>query len=261
MQIDLSGKTAVVTGAGRGLGKEIALRLAESGADVWIVDINESIAKASAADIAKTGVKSSSYVVDVSNEHQMRDMFNAIEKESEKIDIVVNCAGVVSLSTFADYREEEVKRLIDINILGTALGIKFGLEKMKPRKCGKIVNISSIAGRRGRVFQPFYAMSKAAVISMTQAAATDGALDGVNVNAICPGIIRTPMWDKMLAEMEAERGIDKEEIWKAHIKNKIPMNKPQEESDIAYAIVFLCSDFARYITGQALNIDGGVEMN
>lgn len=261
MNIDFSGKTALITGAGRGLGKVIAEKFAESGAEVWVADVKKETAEQSAQDIRAKGAKADSYAIDISDMEAMKKMFDHIEEKSGKLDIVVNCAGIIYDGTYASCEDEKIKQILNINVVGTSYGIKYALEKMIPRKYGKIVNIASIAGRRGRKDRPFYSISKAAVISMTQSAAYDAAPHGINVNAICPGTIRTAMMEKLLDEMERKTGVPKEEIWQKRMDETIPLRRAQTEEDIAYAIMFLCSDFAKNITGQALNVCGGNEMN
>ena len=261
MNIDFTGKSVVVTGGGRGLAKDIALKFAQSGGDVWIADIREDNASAAADEIRALGRKSGYSIVDVSDFECMKTFFDQVEKEMGKIDVLVNAAGIMYFKDFLDSEPKGLQKLIDINILGTSYGCQFALQKMIPRKYGKIINIASIAARRGTPTRPHYNMTKAAVVSLTQSAAYTGAPHGVNVNAVCPGIIRTEMWEGILDSLHEKTGRDREEIWQERLNEMIPMGRAQEPQDISYAALFLASDFARNITGQALNVCGGARMN
>lgn len=261
MIVDLTGKTAVITGAGRGLGKMIAEKLAEAGAEVWLADIDETSAGDSAKQLCSQGWNAHGYGVNVADDSAMEAMFGFVETACGRVDIVVNSAGIMSMKLLDEAEDEEIRRVLDINVLGTVHGMKYGIEKMKKHNFGKIVNISSTAGRRGRPFQPFYSMSKAAIISLTQSASISAAEYNINVNAVCPGIIRTAMWEDILDVMSERTGIDREEWWTNNIENKIALKRPQKDVDIAYAVVFFCSEQASSITGQALNVCGGTEFN
>lgn len=264
MKIDFAGKTAVVTGAGRGLGKCVALLLAELGADVWVGDILQENAEQTVKEIKELGRKSGYVIVDVSKYDQIKNLLDTVEEKEGKIDIFVNVAGIVYTDGFMGISPEKVQKIIDINILSVSFGCQLALEKMIPRKYGKIVNFSSVAGRSGAPTLPHYSMTKAAVINLTQAAAYAGAEAGINVNAVCPGIIRTDMWEKILDTRSPgsnETPQERENRWKAALKAHIPMNTAQEPIDIAWSVAFLCSDFARQITGQSLNVCGGMRMN
>lgn len=261
LKIDLTGKTAIVTGAGRGLGKCVALTLAECGADVWIGDISLENAQEAAKEIKALGRKSGAIKVDVIDYVQMKNLMDTVEQEAGKIDIMVNAAGIVITKTFLEITPEEVQKIMNINILSVSNGCQLALEKMMPRGYGRIINFSSTAGRRGNISLPHYAMTKAAVINLTQSAALTSAKSGVTVNAVCPGIIRTAMWEKILDNRASEPGAEREAAWQAALDANIPMGIAQEAIDIAWAVAFLCSDYARYIHGQSLNVCGGMRMN
>lgn len=261
VNIDLGGKRAIVTGAGRGLGKSIALRLAEAGAHVILADINAEQAAASAAEGSAKGYScEAAPSTNVADFEQMRALISGAA-ENGGLDIMVNAAGIMYNGKFLEVEPEGLHRLMDINICGTTYGTRFALEHMMEKKSGRIINIASIAGRNGGQNRCYYAMTKAAVINLTQSAALTGAKSGVTVNAICPGIIHTPMWDNILDDMVARTGRDREELWQMKLDEQIPMGKAQEEIDIANAVMFLCTDMARYITAQAINVDGGARMN
>ena len=259
--LDLTGKRAIVTGAGRGLGKCIALRLAEAGAQVFLADINGAQAEQAAEEgKAKGFLCAARGGVNVGDYAQMGDLVGEIAAGGG-LDIMVNVAGIMYTKKFMEVEPEGLKKLMDVNICGVTYGTKFALEKMMPKGTGRIVNISSIAGRQGGMNRSYYAMTKAAVINLTQSAAATAAKSGVTVNSVCPGIIRTPMWEQILDDMQARTGGEREALWQMKLDEQIPMGVAQEEMDIANAVLFLCSDLARYITGQAINVDGGARMN
>lgn len=253
MEMRFDGKLALVTGGGRGLGSTIALALAQAGADVFIVDILENEARLACEKIRAMGRSAEYMTLDVSDSAQVERLANAIPK----LDIMVHSAGIVLNSPLIDAAQADIKRLFDVNILGSNNIVQMTLKKMIPRKSGKIVLISSVGGKIPSADQAHYRMSKAAVIMLAQSAAHTAAPHNINVNAVCPGIIRTPMWEKILDERSAQSGKPREEIWDGFIKGLVPLGRAQSEQDIANAVAFLCSDLAQNITGQALNVCGG----
>ena len=256
MEIRFDGKTALVTGGGRGIGKTIALTLAESGADIVIGDMLEKEAQQTCKEIRALGRKAEYMITDVSDYAQVEKLVNSISR----LDIMVHAAGIVLNSLLLDATQEEIKRLFDVNILGSNNMVQASLKKMIPQKSGKLLLIASVAGKIARITQPHYRMSKAAVISLTMTAAHTAAPHNINVNAICPGIIRTPMWEKIMDDRSAQTGLPREKIWEDVIKDLIPLERPQTEQDIANAAAFLCSNLADNITGQAINVCGGMCM-
>lgn len=260
IKIDLTGKTAAVTGGGRGLGKAIALTLASAGANVWIGNRKEEQSKEAVKEIQALGVKAGYTVMDVSRFEDAQKFMDDAEKFGNgKIDIMINNAGVISTDPFLDITPEEFKRLLDINVVGVSNTLQIAIKKMIPHKAGKIVVISSIAGRKGLGFVDHYCATKAATISLVQSAAYAAAPYHINVNSVAPGIIRTKMWEEILDGIVPPGG-NRDEVFNENIKKMIPLNKPQTEQDIADAVLFLCSDLANEITGQTLNVDGGAIM-
>lgn len=258
VNIDLSGKTAIVTGAARGIGKETALTLARAGADVIVADINRENSNETVKEIQGLGVKSKFVYCDVSDLESMQRTVN----EPERLDIFVNIAGIMLTEGLMDAPEEKIVRLFEVNVLGCSNAYRAALERMIPQKSGKIVTMSSSAGRAGGPVHAHYRMSKAAIISLNQSAAHTAAPYGINVNTICPGIIRTEMWEDILDAFEKDTGNkDREAQWKMYVSSSIPMGRAQTCEDIANGVLFLCSDLAKNITGQALNICGGMCMN
>ena len=260
LTIDFTDKTAVVTGGARGLGREIALQLAQCGANVWIADLLENEMRETVAEIKKMGRKASYSATDVSDIEQVKKLMNDAEGALGHIDILVHAAAILIPGPLMDARQKNVEAIIDINVLGTCNVIKSGLEAMIPNKAGKIVCIASVAGRSGFRVQGHYNCTKAAQINFVQSAAIEGGAHGINVNTVCPGIIRTKMWDQILEEAEQRTGISQQEEWDGYMKS-IAQRRPQTEEEIANATLFLCSDLASAITGQALNVDGGNHFN
>lgn len=262
-QIDLSGRTAVITGGGRGLGYEIARVLAECGAGIVIADRLEENVASAVQELSETGVHTFGTKTDVTSEADMQALFKAAADQTGRIDIVVNCAGIGVIKEIGAISPDEIKQEIDVNIMGTEYGCRLALEYMKEQRHGKVVNITSTAGRMGQKPFPHYAMTKAAVINLTQSYALAAAEYGINYNAVAPGIIRTPMWEMILdvRSGDSEDADRRNEIWDKTIKRSIPMGIAQEPIDIANAVAFLVSDQARYITGQTLNVCGGMRLN
>lgn len=262
MNIDLTGQTAVVYGAGRGIGEAIATQLAESGATVYIADLIKQNCQAVSDKLNGKGYTAVAVECDVSKFEDVDAVMEKAEKETGRLDIVINNAGIVTLGSFLETTQDEIKKLINVNLMGASNGLQAAVKRMKKYNHGKIVSTASFAGRHAmKEGFAYYGMTKAAIIYLTQAAAYAGADYNINVNSICPGIIRTPMWEKIL-DSYVEAGQDRETSWKESLKHFIPLDRgDQKPEDIAYAVLFLCSKYADHITGQALNIDGGASMD
>ncbi len=263
VKIDFTGKTAVVFGAGRGIGEAIATVIAEAGAKVYVADLIEENSIKVCDALKAAGHEAEPCVADVSSYDSVDAVLTKAADETGSLDIVVNNAGIVGLNSFLDTSEEEIHKLMDVNIMGANNGCQAAIKHMiELGVSGKIVNTSSFAGRHA-LQQGFshYGMTKAAVIYLTQAAAYAGAPYNINVNSVCPGIIRTPMWEKILDNYE-NSGLDREESWKSSLKTFIPLERgDQKPEDIAYTVAYLCSEYADHITGQSVNVDGGASMD
>ena len=254
MEIRFDNKTAVLTGASRGLGRAIAMLLAENGADVVIGDVLDEAGAATCQEIREKTGRQATYVhVDVRVPEQVQALFDA----APVVDLVMHGAGVTVPENLIDASDEAIKRLFDINILGSSNVVRAALNKMLPRKSGKIVLISSVAGRYMDKTVTHYRMSKSAMLSLTMSAASFAAPHNINVNAVCPGIVRTDMWEQLLDEKMKSMNLSREEAWKTMVGNLVPMGRPQTQEDIAATVAFLLSNYADNITGQALNVDGG----
>ncbi len=286
----LAGKVAVVTGAGQGIGRAIALRLAREGADIVVAEINADTAKAVAAEIEGMGRRSLACAVDISSVASVRRMVDGAGAYFEHIDILINNAGVVQTKPMMDLTEADWDRVMNVNLRGTFFCLQVVAQQMirqVPEELpasqepvdivklgaldgetstppggsfGKIVNISSISGRRGRPLQTHYAASKAAVINITQSAALALAAYQINVNAVAPGIVATPMWEKIDRDRGHLFGTKPGEAM-ANMIQQVPLRRASVPGDIVGAIAFLCSSDADFITGQTLNVDGGFEMS
>lgn len=243
--MELNGKIAVVTGAGQGIGREISLFLAKHGANVVVGDLNLESALQVAKEIEKLGTKGLAYQVDVSQKESAHGLIQAAIDTFGDLDILVNNAGITRDAMLHKMTEEQFDQVIAVHMKGTFLCMQAAAIHMRQVQKGKIVNISSIAGKVGNMGQVNYAGAKAGLVGMTKAAAKELAKFQVNVNAVQPGFIDT---DMTRAVPEKVRQIKIAEI---------PMNRIGEPLDIAKAVVFLCSDYSDYMTGNVLEVTGG----
>lgn len=263
MKINFTGKTAVVFGASRGIGESIATTLAEAGAKVYVSSRSEESCAAMKEKLIAGGYLAEGCAANVSCYEDVDNVLKKAIADTGRLDIVVNNAGIVCLSSFLDATQKEIHDLIDINLMGANNGCQAAIKHMiELGISGKIVNTASFAGRHAlQAGFSHYGMTKAGVIYLTQAAAYAGAPYNINVNAVCPGIIRSKMWETIL-DSYVESGMDREESWKQSLKTFIPLARgDQKAEDIAYTVAFLCSEYANHITGQAINVDGGAAMN
>jgi len=270
----LKDKVAVITGGGGGLGEGIALCMAKEGANIVVSDLNQELAEKTAAKIKGMGQKSLAISTDVTKKDQCRKLISESLKGMGNIDILVCGAGVGGFTHRPDsdeplilenISEKDWNTTIDVNLKGTFLCIQAIAAHFRKQKSGKIINVSSIGGRNGLDWVPHYSASKAGVIVLSQGIAVQLAPFGINVNTICPGVIRTPMWDagaKVLGQAYPPfKGLNPDQVFQGIVENIIPMKRPQTAEDIGQTAVFLASENAREITGQAINVDGGACFN
>lgn len=245
----LKDKIAVVTGASRGIGRQIALELAQKGAFV-VVNYNGSTEKAreTVEQIQKAGGRAEARACDVSDFDACRDLMEAIVREHGRIDILVNNAGITRDNLLMRMSEEEFDAVLQTNLKGTFHCIRQVARTMLRQKAGRIINISSVSGVMGNAGQANYSASKAGVIGLTKACARELASRGITVNAVAPGFIDTDM-TKVLSDSVKES-----------IQKQIPFGRFGKPEDVAHAVAFLASDQAAYITGQVLCVDGGMAM-
>ncbi len=260
----LDGKVALVTGAARGIGKGIATELAKEGADIVICDLLIDVAYQTAGELQNCyGVTTLALEVDVTNEDSIATNVGNAIAEMERIDILVNNAGVAPDHLSQNEVESDWDRCFEVNLKAIWKVSNALIPHFKQNGGGKIVNIASIAGRQGGAIAS-YSASKAGAISITQSQANDLGPHNINVNAICPGLLWTDMWRKlegMLVGDDADEVVDRRQAFEAGIASRMPLGREQTPEDIGKAAVFFASDDSRNITGQALNVDGGMRMN
>jgi meso-butanediol dehydrogenase / (S,S)-butanediol dehydrogenase / diacetyl reductase len=273
MEQRLLNKVAIVTGAGQGLGKAVALRLAAEGADIVVAEYNAETAEQAAAEVRALGRRALPYRLDLSDVTQIQPMVERVVAEFGRIDILVNNAGRSQTKPMLDLTPEDWDRVVDTNQRGLFFCLQVVAKQMiallpedirkadrAPHSYGKIVNFSSISGRSGRPFGTHYAAAKAAVISITRSAALGLARYNINVNAVAPGVAPTPMWALIDKERGEIFGTKPGEAF-ANFVETIPLKRASTPEDVAAVVAFLCSPDSDYITGQCLNVDGGLEMD
>ncbi len=244
----LTGKVALVTGAAQGIGRAIALLLARNGADIVVSDINVERAEETAKEVRAIGPKAMAVKVDVSNLSDVERMVEGILEKLAKIDILVNNAGITRDKLVLRMTEEDWDAVLGVNLKGTFNCTKAVIRHMARQRSGKIVNIASVVGEMGNAGQANYSASKAGVIGLTKTIAREYAQRGINVNAIAPGYIETPMTDALPEKAKEE------------LKKLIPMERLGKPEDVAEAVLFLVSEESSYVTGQVLNVNGGIYM-
>jgi 3-oxoacyl-[acyl-carrier protein] reductase len=245
----LSGKTALVTGASRGIGRAIALSLAEAGADVAV---NYAGSEASAAEVVSLieamGRRAIKVQADIASSQDVDKMFKHVLDTFGAIDILVNNAGITRDNLIMRMKEEEFDQVIATNLKGVFNCIKAATRPMMKQRSGRIINISSVVGVLGNPGQINYVAAKAGVIGMTKACAKELSSRGITVNAVAPGFIETDMTDKLSEEIRSQ------------LLQQIPLARLGQPEDIAKAVRFLASDDASYMTGQTIHVDGGMYM-
>jgi NAD(P)-dependent dehydrogenase (short-subunit alcohol dehydrogenase family) len=266
--MDLTGKAALVTGAGGGIGAGVAMALAEHGADVAAADVRMDAAQGVATEIAGTGRTGIAVSLDVTSGDSIARAVDEVLAKLGKIDILVNNAGVFGGPGWVG-REAHTGEDWDwthaVNLKGVSLMTDAVTPHMIERRTGKIINVASVGGRRGDPLNPPYMASKAGAISLTQSQAMALAQHNINVNAICPGFVWTGMARDI--EVHAEmtmpemKGLSPREVYDRLVAAKIPLGRDQSPEDMGRLAVFLASEYSRNITGQAINVDGGTFMN
>jgi len=246
--LDLKGKVAIVTGGAQGIGKSIAARLAQAGANVVIADVMEEVAKSTAQEISQKGNEAISIRVDVSSLSSVEEMVKKTLDKFDRIDILVNNAGITRDGLVMRMKEEDWDLVLDINLKGAFNCIKAVSPIMMKQKSGKIVNIASIVGIIGNIGQANYSASKAGLIALTKTCARELASRRINVNAVAPGFIQTSMTERLPAQV------------KEKLSSQIPFGEIGKPEDVASAVLFLVSEEASYVTGEVIRVDGGMAM-
>lgn len=248
----LDHKVALVTGGGQGIGKAIALKLADSGADIIInyIDIanNKEIAENTKKEIEELGVNCTLISANVASFDETKDMFDQVKKQYGRLDILINNAGITRDNLILRMKEEDFDSVIDVNLKGTFNCMKHATRLMMKQKYGRIVSLSSVVGIIGNAGQVNYSASKAGIIGMTMSLAREVGSRGITVNAVAPGFIQTAMTDVLSDEI------------KNQMLAQIPLGCLGEVEDISSTVLFLVSDEAKYITGQTIHVDGGMAM-
>ena len=256
MEFNFKGKKALVTGGGSGLGRECALLFAKSGADVLIADLKPERCDKVAEEVRALGANAISYPLDVTNYKEVEEMYKKIVEEWGTVDFVVNSAGVCLTEELTTQSLENIDLSIDVNIKGTVYSCREALKIMRDNKYGKIINMSSIAAKACLGGFSVYSATKSAVLALTASLGREAALDNVTVNCICPGIIKTSMWEEILDQLAGDNQEERDKVWAEWTKGT-PNGKPQDPIDIANMTAFLCTEEARYITSQNIGVDGG----
>ncbi|MBB2204958.1 acetoin reductase [Gluconacetobacter takamatsuzukensis] len=254
----IAGKVALVTGAAQGIGRGIALRLAQDGADVALVDLKAEALTAVAAEIAALGRKATIFVADVGDREQVRAAVDHAARELGGFDIMVNNAGIAQVKALASVMPEDVERIFRINVHGVLWGIQAAADRfIADGRKGKVINACSIAGHDGFALLGVYSATKFAVRALTQAAAKEYASKGITVNAYCPGVVGTSMWveiDQLFSEIT---GAEKGATFRKYVDG-IALGRAQTPEDVAGLVSYLSGPDSDYMTGQSVLIDGGL---
>jgi len=264
IQRDFKDKTALITGGARNIGLAIARDLASQGASIAIVDIchdldtvpyslsTEADLENSVKDLSALGVKAVGLTCDVRNENQVQNTIDRVAEEFGKLDILINNAGIISLFPLKEITEKAWDEVLDVCLKGTFFCCKYAVPYMVERKYGKIINISSVAGLRGLGLSIHYAAAKHGVIGLTKALAMEVADHNINVNAICPGTVESPMLAGLASQIELDK-----DIYEHFSKGHLIKDRRITPQDIANAVRWLASEESRFLTGTVISIDAG----
>ncbi len=261
MDLGLRGKTAIVTGGARGIGEAIVQSFVAEGANVVIADVLQETAEQLAKKVSRSDARALAIRTDVTKKTDVEALVAAALREFGKIDVLVNNAGVVGEMLFTEVEEQEWDRVHTVNVKGTYLTCRAVIPHMTAARRGRIVNISSRSGKEGQFGLSHYAASKFAVVGLTQSLAKELAQYDINVNCVCPGILRTAMWETILDGRSRRTGRPREDVW-LDAMQLIPLRRAQVPQDIANAVLFLSSDVvAPNITGESMSVNGGLRMD
>jgi len=261
IQMELRGQAAIVTGAGRNIGRAIALELAGMGADIVVAEMDEATGKRTADEVRKRGRRALALRTDVTRMADLQAMADRTVAEFGRIDILVNNAGIHRSAHTADVTEDDWDRLLAVNAKGVFFASQAVLRHMVPARRGNIISLASMAGKIGLKTSLVYGITKAAVISMTKSLALAHAADGIRANCVCPGIVETDMIFQIDREAgEKLFGLKPGEYLKQRVE-QIPLGRIETAEDVANLVGFLASSKSSYMTGQAINVTGGLVMH
>jgi meso-butanediol dehydrogenase/(S,S)-butanediol dehydrogenase/diacetyl reductase len=262
MDLGLKGKVAIVTGGSMGIGAAIVEGFVKEGANVVIADINVDAARKLAEKLGKGAVKVLAVKTDVIKKSDVDNLASTTMREFGKIDILVNNAGVPPVwLKFLELEEEEWDRVNDINAKGVYMVTRAVVPHMVAAKYGKIVNIASMAGKEGFDGWIHYSASKFAVVGLTQSLAKEFGGSNINVNDVCPGMVRTHLWEDLLEARSKTEGRTSNQIFDSTVEQYMLLKRPQTAEDIANVVLFLSSEVSRNITGESVNITGGMRLD
>src|SRR3989442_3180039 len=258
--MELKGQVAIVTGAGRGIGRATALELGSMGADIVVAELDRAGAERTAAEVRKLGRRAIAVPTDVTKRADLASMVERARGELGRIDVLVNNAGIYRAALPLDVTEEHWDAIMTVNARAVFFASQAVLPVMVSQRRGAIVNLASMAGKIGSPNNLPYNVSKAAVVSLTKSLALAHAKDGIRVNCVCPGFVETDMWTRVARDQGAVMGISAEEFTRRRAQT-VPLGRMERPEDVAAVIGFLASDRAGYMTGQALSVDGGLVMH
>jgi len=257
---EFEGRVTLVTGAGSGIGRVVARAFAKSGSRVIATDVSLADAEDTAEEVRGLGAEAVCRRMDVTREADVTATVSELSASVGPIAVLVNCAGVSSMRPFLELTEQDWDHNMNVNAKGVFLVTREVVRSMVTRRQGCVVSIASAAGKEGTPLLAHYSASKWAVLGLTQSVAREVARLGVRVNAVCPGCVRTPMQDREVVWEGELRGMDPEDVRQGYIDHT-PLGRLCEPEDVADVIHFLCSDRARFMTGQALNVTGGIVLH
>ena len=258
--MELKGQVAIVTGAGRGIGRTVALELARLGADIVIAEMDQAGAKRTTEEVGALGRRAVAVPTDVTSRADLRAMVDRAKAEFGRIDILVNNAGIYRAAATLDVTEDHWDAIMNINAKAVFFASQAVLPVMMAQKSGSIVSLASMAGKIGSKTNLPYNASKAAVVSMTKSLALAHAGEGIRVNCVCPGFVETDMWSVVARDQGKLLGITPEEFTRQRAAS-VPLGRMEKPEDVAHVVAFLAGPRAGYMTGQALSVDGGLVMH